>query len=65
MVKMGSLNDYRKAQNVLDNAGIGYTKEEGEFIRKLIGDDGTELLSIARLNGKTWVFRYNEQIFSS
>jgi hypothetical protein len=63
MVKLGTLKDYSQAKKKLKDAGIEFTETSGELARQVLDTDGKEIVSIARLNASSWVFRYNDQYF--
>lgn len=64
MIKFGKLTDYLKAKQMLDKEKIIYFEVITEFIRKCIAGDGkTEILSISKLSGTNWVFRFNPHYF--
>ena len=62
MIKIGTLKDYRKAQKMLKEAGIEFTKTEGDLVKKTMLKD-EELVSVARIRSNRWVFKYNPLYF--
>ena len=63
MVKFGTLKDFNAAKKMIKDSGIDFTVTNGDLVRKITDKDGTEILSIARLRGTTWAFRYNPIYF--
>ena len=63
MVKVGTLKDFNAAKKMVKDAGIDYTVTNGDLVRRINDKDGTEIVSIARLRGATWAFRYNPAYF--
>jgi hypothetical protein len=63
MVKVGELNDYRKAQQMLRDAGYILVTNEGEIVKKTFVN-GIEAVSIGKWKNGTWIFRYNNNYFS-
>lgn len=63
MIRIGTLKDYKDAQRKLHNAGFDVTEPmNGNLVRKTLVD-GDEAVSIAKLRGNTWVFKYNPKYF--
>ena len=59
MVKIGTLKDFRDARKKLEEQGHKVDVVSGELVRKL-KVRGETVLSIARLRGSTWSFRYSK-----
>jgi hypothetical protein len=63
MVKIGKLKDFRHAVKMLRDGGFEVTETNGELVKKALVN-GVEAISIGKLRGNTWVFRYNPNFFA-
>lgn len=64
MIKLGTLKDFANAKKQIREAGFApeIIKSEGDLIREIMVE-GKTVVSIARLNERQWIFRYNKEFW--